>query len=261
MRRDKTAARIILILSVVHVAVAAPPTVLQCSLDVDEDVTPTLEKRGNPVGDTSQDLYPVPQMDNELPTTSSTPQLHNDQPQISEPPPSQDNTSEDDLQFHNDPSGSEYPQLQSPWSQHRDSGPTGETVQGESSAHLESWEPVHVYDDMSESGMSDHELLTDFPGTPSSPPMNWGSSSWSESPPSWLLEHPSPPPEADGLFSETMKQKLKFLAGFGAVAAVSAGLAYGVHKLIKEHSHHGAYVFAFFPPSPADHNLTESQTF
>jgi hypothetical protein len=48
-----------------------------------------------------------------------------------------------------------------------------------------------------------------------------------------------------------MKQKLKVLAGFGAVAGVYAGLAYGIDKLIKDHSH-GAYVSAFFPPSPAD---------
>ena len=48
-----------------------------------------------------------------------------------------------------------------------------------------------------------------------------------------------------------MKQQLKGLAGFGALAGVSVGLVYGVNKLIGHHSH-GAYVSAFFPPSPAD---------
>ena len=102
MHWDKPAARILLILSVVRVAVATPEIARQTSLDVDEDVTPASEKRGNP-GDTPQDLYPVPQMDNELPTTSrtpksqddplpesGTPQLHNDQPQTAESPASQD---------------------------------------------------------------------------------------------------------------------------------------------------------------------------
>jgi hypothetical protein len=127
MHWDKTAARIILILSVVHVAVAAPAIVRQRSQDVDEDVTPASEKRGNP-GDTPQDLYPVPQMDNELPTTSGippsqdpspesgTPQLYNDPTPTSGAPPSQDDTSPapGDPPYHNDPpAGSKDPQLQS----------------------------------------------------------------------------------------------------------------------------------------------------
>jgi hypothetical protein len=63
-------------------------------------------------------------------------------------------------------------------------------------------------------------------------------------------EAPQAPPEADKFFSDAMKQKLKLLAGFGVIAGVSGGLAYGVHK-INGHSH-GAYVSAFFPPFPAD---------
>ena len=266
MRRDKTAARIILILSVVHVAIAAPAIVRQSSLDVDEDVTSTSEKRGSSFDDTSQDLYPVLQMDNELPTTSGNPQdddpppksgtlqLRTDhwQPQTSGPPPSQDDTSpaSEDLQFHNDPAGSEDPQFHnapSPWLQHSDS------VQGESSAQLESGASVHVHDDMSESGKSVHELEprpTDFPageGRPNLKPLRllpWNP----QSPPSWLYENPASPSEADGVFSESMKRKLKLLAGIGAVTAVSAGLTYSTYKLIKDHG----YVSAFFPPSPAD---------
>ena len=103
MHRDKTVTQIILILSVVHVAIAIPEVVRQRYLDVDEEITHASEKRGNP-GDTPQDLYPVPQMDNEQPTTSGvpptqgpspesgTPQSYNDPTPTSGAPPSQDDT-------------------------------------------------------------------------------------------------------------------------------------------------------------------------
>ena len=150
MHRDKTTARILLILSIVHVAVADPAIVRQRFLDVDKDVAPVSEKRGNP-GDTPQDLYPVPQTDNELPTTSGTPQLHNDQSQTSGPPPSQDDTSPEsgDPQSHSGPlAGSKDPQLHDPpyrWWQHTDWRPTGEIEQGESSA--QDLYPVSQMDD------------------------------------------------------------------------------------------------------------------
>ena len=74
MHRDKTLARILLILSVVHFAAAAPAIVRQRSLDVDEDVTAASEKRGNS-GNTPQDSHPVPQMDIDPPPESGTAQL------------------------------------------------------------------------------------------------------------------------------------------------------------------------------------------
>jgi len=116
MHRDKTVARILLILHVVHLAVARPAIVRQRSLDVDEDVTPALEKRVYP--NTPQGVYPVPQMGKELSTTSGispsrddpppesgTAQLHNGQPQTSGPSPSQDDTlpASGDPQSHNGP--------------------------------------------------------------------------------------------------------------------------------------------------------------
>ena len=141
MRRDKTAGRILLILSVVHVGVAAPAIVCQRSLDVAEDVTPASEKRGNSDGDSSKDLYPVPQMDSDLPTTSGTPPTHNDPP-ISGATPSQDNTSpaSGDPQVHHDPlAGSGDPQHGDPyrWWEYTNWRPAGEIVQGESSSQLE----------------------------------------------------------------------------------------------------------------------------
>ena len=98
MRRDKATARILLILSVVHAAVATPAIVRQRSL---EDVTAALEKRGN----SDDESYPSPHMGNDLPLTSGTwpspddpppesgtLQLHNELPQTSEAPPSPDGT-------------------------------------------------------------------------------------------------------------------------------------------------------------------------
>ena len=195
MRRDKTAARIILILSVVHVAVAAPAIVRQRSLDVDDDVTTASEKRGNP-GDTPQDLYPVPQIDNELPTTSGTPHLQSDPPPTSGTPPV------------------DYDRLA--------------TAYNVRFYRVWKW-------------LQDVHPPAPIGGTLHSGP----------EPPPPKLEAPPPPPEANEVFSDAIKQKLKVLAGFGAVASVSAGLVYGVHKLIEDHSHE-TYVSAFFPSSPAD---------
>ena len=79
MHRDRTVARILLILSVVHLAVATPAIVRQRSLDVDDDVTPASEKRANPE-DMPQGSSSVPQMDNESPTTSGAPHLDNGPP-------------------------------------------------------------------------------------------------------------------------------------------------------------------------------------
>ena len=62
---------------------------------------------------------------------------------------------------------------------------------------------------------------------------------------------PSPAPEAHTFFNDALKQKLRTYAGYGLIAGVSAVLTLGVEKLIKSNSH-GAYVSAFFPPSPTD---------
>ena len=90
MRRDKVATRILLILSVVHVAAAAPTIILQRSVEVTKDMTPGLEKRANSDDESS---HPLPRMDNSLPSTSGTlasqddtsaspgePELHSDHP-------------------------------------------------------------------------------------------------------------------------------------------------------------------------------------
>ena len=211
MHRDKTVARILLILSVVHVAVAAP-LITERSQGLNEDVTPTSENGINLVGDSPQDLSSVPHMNNEPPTSgtppsqdhslpeSGTPQLYHDQSLASGPPPSQDATSpaSGDSQSHSGPpAGSNDPQLHN-----TDLSPTGDMVLAKSSA-------------------------------------------------------PPPPPKANGLFTDAMKKKLKVVAGFGVLAGFTGGLIYGAHKLIKDPSQE-VYVSVFFPPSPADIQLSHN---
>jgi hypothetical protein len=107
MRRDRTAARILLILSVVHLAVAAPPIVRQKHLNVAKDVTPALGKRrnsdddlpstsGTRPGPPSQDGLPPtsgipsgPSLD-DTPPGSGTPQSQDDLPPTSGAPPHDD---------------------------------------------------------------------------------------------------------------------------------------------------------------------------
>ena len=102
MRRDKATARILLILSIVHVVVASPVIARQRSLDIAKDVTPALEKRGNPDDESSNRL---PQMNNDLPATFGIPPSPDDPPPTSETPPSQDDPPPESgtLQLHNDP--------------------------------------------------------------------------------------------------------------------------------------------------------------
>ena len=92
----------------------------------------------------------------------------------------------------------------------------------------------------SESG-SEHELE---PGSShhSTPP---------QSPPPPPPPHPdelaaaATNPETDTFFNGALKQKIKVFGGLGAALGVSAGLVYGLHKLIKGPSQ--AYVSARFP--------------
>jgi hypothetical protein len=69
MLRDKAAARILLVLSVIHVAAAAPATIRQRSLEVTKDLTAALENRAD--SDESS-LLLFSRMDNGLPPTSGT---------------------------------------------------------------------------------------------------------------------------------------------------------------------------------------------
>ena len=79
MRWDKIAARILLILSVVHVAVAAPAIVRERYLDIVKDVTPVFENRGDPVDEPSGRFPPSgPHMGNDLSPALGTAPLQDD---------------------------------------------------------------------------------------------------------------------------------------------------------------------------------------
>ena len=130
MRQDKIAARILLILSIVQVAVAAPAVVRQRSLDVSKDVTRELETRGE---ESSVDLNPVPQMHKAIPPTSGTPLSQDSQlPTSGTPPPHDTSPAPGDPQSHN------YPFR---WWEHTNWRPTGQTEQGETSSQFEPGAP------------------------------------------------------------------------------------------------------------------------
>ena len=132
MLRDKTTARIVLVLSIANVAVAAPAVVRQRSLDVAKEVTRALEKRVNSDDESSVDLYPVPvpQIHNAPPPKSGIPPPQDDQLPTSGTPPPQDHTSP----APGDPQSHDYPFR---WWEHTNWRPTGAIVQGESSSQLE----------------------------------------------------------------------------------------------------------------------------
>ena len=65
------------------------------------------------------------------------------------------------------------------------------------------------------------------------------------------LEAPPPAPEDDTFSNDALKQRLKRIADFGAVAGVSVVATLAVQKVIEDFKN-GVYVSAFFPPSLAD---------
>jgi hypothetical protein len=272
MHRDKTLARILLILSVVHVATAAPEIVRQRSLDVDEDVTPASEKRGNP-GDTPQGLYLVPQMDNDRPSTSGAPQLDNNPPSVlgtsqldNEPPPASGAP-----HLYNDPppvSGTPQldndPQLASGLGAphlHNDPPPALGTPQlhddmltasGTSSVHDDLSLGPEAFDESYRFNEFRYAPSSHEPETPSLPEPEAPSLPEPVAPSlpeSEAMHEPVEAPPTNNLISDAMMRKLISLAGYSVVVGILGGASiYGIHGLIKEQS----YVSPFFHPSPAD---------
>jgi len=74
-------------------------------------------------------------------------------------------------------------------------------------------------------------LYGGYPGGMLNDGSRWGTLQLMES------EAPSSAPETHSLFNDAMKQKLKIYGVVGAVAGVSVGLAFGIKKLINDHSH------------------------
>ena len=255
MHRDKTAARILLILSVVHNAVAAPEIVRPRFMDVDEDVTPASDNRGNP-GETSQDLYPGPPIYDDWPSTSGAPQLDNDSPlalgtsQLDNDPPPASRTPQLDndrpsasgtLQLDNDPPpASGAPNL------HDDPLPALGTPQlHDDPLTTPGTSPVHDDLPLGSGEFDESWRFNDILYIPSVHDSEVPSPSNFESVAS--VAPPSTPPEANGVLSDSMKLKLKALGAYGALVGVSMGLVALIHKIIKDQSQR-AYVLLFSLP-------------
>jgi hypothetical protein len=191
MRRDRVATRILLILSAVHVAAAAPAIIRQRSVEVTKDVTAALEKRAKSDDESS---HPLPRMDNILTPTSGTlpsqddtspapgdpelhsdppaelgtPQFHDDLPPMPGAPPSQYDTSSalEDPQLHDDDSP--------PWWPHTDWRPPEEMLHGGSSGTAEIPPP---HDDLSWQHANWHPLEETLQGEPSVVPQ-WHEDPW-----------------------------------------------------------------------------------
>jgi hypothetical protein len=254
MRRDKAATRILLILSFIHVAAAAPPIIRQRSLEVTKDVTLTSEKRGRADDESSR---PFQQMDNNLPSTSETlpsqgvtspaenPQLHSDPPAELGNPQLQDETwpAPGDSQLHSDPPsrGSQVhddPPPEFGSSQLHDDRPIGF---GSSGSHR--WQAASPSPDFNTEAPILH----------------------SETPQPLELEAPPSGPQAEThtFLTPAMRDKLIIITGLGAFATAAATLGISIKLLMYNHNHRydryyqpeSPYVFLFCQ------HITESQTF
>ena len=92
-------------------------------------------------------------------------------------------------------------------------------------------------------------LLPAAPGSESESESEPGSSRHSTQPQSPTPPHPdelaAANPEANKLFNDALKQKIKDFVVLGTVVGVSAGLLYGVQKEIMGSISPGAYVSVF----------------
>jgi len=211
MHRDKTVARILLILSVVHVAAAAPAIVRQRSLDIDEDVTAASEKRGYP-GNTPRGLYPVRQVDNVRPSASGTAQLDNDPPPASGAP-----------HLYNDPPpASGTPQLDN------DRSSALGTPQLDNDTPPASGAPQLHHDPLTEiSSVHDDLPLgpeSDFHHTPSLHELEVPSS------------HELEPGTFSDFINDVKNHKLQYAISVGVLGVAFPGLVYSLYKLSTYHS-------------------------
>ena len=128
------------------------------------------------------------------------------------------------------------------WTVHQDSASSaGQLSQG--------WEPAApAHQD------SAHELPSSLPHQDSAP---------DDSPPGSSHQNLVPPKStlSDKFFNDAMKQKIKVSAGVGVIAGISAGLIYGIHKLVKGTSFSGTYVSALFPSHSSLHTTELSNLF
>ena len=224
------------------------------------------------------------QLHNDSPSTSGAPSSQDDTPPALGDPkfPNDLPAGSEDAELHDDPS---------PWWLHTNWRPPGEVLQGESSGttelpplhdglslqHTNFYPPEEMLGESSSGTSSTTSGVSQLqnhlpPGTSQvhsasdesgdddtvwrwlyDSRINGGASSSSDfnSEEQLPLEAPPPAPEADTFSNDALKQKLKRIADFGAVAGVSVVATLAVQKMIKDYKN-GVYVSASFPASLAD---------
>ena len=269
MRHDKIVAEVLLILSVVHVAVAAPAVVRQGHLDVggarsekriiSDNESPSLPQSG--AGSMPKTVGPTPliisnadddgiESDDEplrvpqsrlkgsIPFTSWSSDLSPGQPsQSSHPEP----VGSDTTAPLTSPAG-EPLHLPQPGTMKSDP----HTIYSPSSTSPEPEDPLHPEPDPISPAPKGvtwrlpviHHYHYASPEAPASPEVPASSEAITGS-------------EADKFFNDELKQKMKDYVILGTIAGVSIGLLNGVQKEIMGTISPGAYVSALFPPSPA----------
>ena len=241
MHREKTVARIVLVLSVVHGALAAPAVVRQRHLDAAEDVTAAPEKRNLDEFKLSHpgSVASMPVSDSEESASHLSP----------------DELDDSHFTPRSLPSGSNH-YLTTPGfgarKLHKDLPPSSETLQMRDDL-IGTSGTSQVQDNLSPTSRVSDEtrLLSNLHRTTPSQ----SSHSDAEAPPGWSPETRRAMNAVPGkFFNDAVKQQVKFLGAVGAIIGISSGtILYGVHKLNEPDSGPSwSYVSVLLPPSPAD---------
>lgn len=243
MRRDETVARILLIISIVNVAFAAPAALRQGHLDVAEGETAASVKRGETNWISS------------APSTSSA--FWALQLPQSGPESLKHLTSSAPASLAGDPLPSQL--------QHSNSvGSTQEISDAKSDLSTSSavrpvrWQASTPFSDdsMEWAKPSDRAPVTEWPKSEIELATPEGSDRYKSAlgddvHTDYSTSPLSPKPAAHNFFNDEAKKSIKTVLGVGAIIGISAGVVYGVNKIKGKHSSRG-YVFSLFPPSPAD---------
>ena len=250
MRRDETVAQILLIISIVNVAFAAPAALRQGHLGVAEGVTAALVKRGE-----SNLISSAPSAGEALRFPQSGPEAQEDKhltssapaPLAGEPLPSQ--------LPHSNPMGSTQEISGAKLGLISPAPLTPSTIRLLRWQHSRSRSMSDSDDSMEWAKPSDR--VNELENSPNWDPELEASLRMPESDrySSERPQSPSPPklvaPEANDFFNDETKKNIKVVSAMGAIIGISAGVIYGVKKVNEILSSRG-YAFSLFPLPPAD---------
>jgi hypothetical protein len=250
MRRDETVARILLIISIVNVAFAAPAALRQGHLDVAEGETAASVKRGETNFISSAPSTSSAGWALQLP--QSGPEAQEDKHLTSSAPASLAGERLPSQLSHSNSVGStqEISGAKSDLSTLSAVGPLQwQGSSGSSSFSDDSMEWAKPSDGvpMNERPKSEIELATESDRY--QPAL--GDNVHRLPPTDYSTRPLSPIPEANNFFNDEAKKSIKAVAAMGAIIGISAGVVYGVNKIKVKHSSRG-YVSSLFPLSPAD---------